>query len=187
MSVRFTSLAIPEVKLIEPVARGDARGFFVELFREAEYAENGVAGPFVQDNLSLSKGGVVRGLHLQNPSPQAKLVSVLRGEVFDVAVDVRPGSPTFGRWVGEVLSLENHRQLFVPAGFAHGFAVLSEEALFCYKCSDYYNASGEITVLWNDPDIGIEWPLEQPTLSEKDQAGLRLRDIPLERLTVARP
>lgn len=180
-----TPLRIPEVKLVQVRRHGDSRGYFMELFRDESYAAEGIEGPFVQDNLSLSVGGVVRGLHVQNPHSQGKLVSVLQGEVFDVAVDIRMGSETFGQWVGEVLSAENHRQLFVPKGFAHGFAVLSDHALFSYKCTDYYSPQDEFTVLWNDPDIGINWPIEDPTLSAKDSAGLRLREIDPARLAFA--
>jgi dTDP-4-dehydrorhamnose 3,5-epimerase len=131
----------------------------------------------VQDNLSLSRKGILRGLHFQNPGPQGKLVYVLQGEVFDVAVDVRADSPTFGQWYGVTLSAENHRQLFVPEGFAHGFCVTSETALFAYKCTDFYNPKAEFSLLWNDPDIGIEWPITNPELSEKDKNGLCLKNL----------
>lgn len=181
LGVTVTPLAIPEVLLIEPKVFGDSRGFFLETFRASSYGEYGI-GPFVQDNLSFSQRGVLRGLHVQNPNGQAKLVSVLQGEVFDVAVDVRAGSPTFGRWVGEVLSAENRRQLYVPVGFAHGFCVLSESALFAYKCGAYYDPTNEFTVRWDDPDIGVAWPIEEPTLSAKDAAAPRLRDVAAERL-----
>ena len=165
--MRATALSIPEVVLIEPNVFGDARGFFMESFSVARYAAAGIAGPFVQDNVSRSRRGVLRGLHLQNPHAQGKLVSVLEGEVFDVAVDVRVGSPTFGRWVGEYLSAENHRQLYVPAGFAHGFVVTSDDALFSYKCTEYYRPETERTVRWDDPAIGVEWPVYGPLVSRQ--------------------
>ena len=173
---------LPGVLIVEPKVFGDARGYFLESFQAARYAEAGMAGPFVQDNLSFSRRGILRGLHLQNPRPQGKLVQVLQGEVFDVAVDVRVGSPTFGQWEGVVLSQENARQLYVPPGFAHGFLVTSETALFAYKCTDYYTPQSELSILWNDPDIGIEWPRIEPQLSAKDAAGLRLADIDSARL-----
>ncbi|HEY0866845.1 MAG TPA: dTDP-4-dehydrorhamnose 3,5-epimerase, partial [Fimbriimonas sp.] len=182
LSLVVTPTRIPDVRRVEPVVHGDARGFFTETYRENLYRDHGIDSSFVQDNLSFSRGNVIRGLHVQNPSSQAKLVYVLQGEVFDVAVDVRGGSPTFGHWVGEVLSADNHRQLFIPQGFAHGFAVLSETVLFAYKCSDYYDSGAEFTVRWDDPDVGIEWPLSDPILSEKDLRGSRLRDIDTERL-----
>ncbi len=170
------------VLLIEPRVYGDARGYFLETWHERRYREAGIPGPFVQDNLSFSRRGAIRGLHFQNPSAQAKLVYVLEGEVFDVAVDLRRRSPTFGRWFGIRLSAENKRQLYIPVGFAHGFAVLSETALFAYKCTDFYAPEHEVTLLWNDPDLAITWPVEQPVLSEKDQRGKRLRDLPPEKL-----
>jgi len=170
------------VLLVEPRVYGDARGYFLETWHERRYREAGIPGPFVQDNLSFSRRGAVRGLHFQNPSAQAKLVYVLEGEVFDVAVDLRRRSPTFGRWFGIRLSAENKRQLYIPVGFAHGFAVLSETALFAYKCTEFYAPEHEATLLWNDPDLAIPWPVEQPVLSEKDQRGRRLRDLPPEKL-----
>lgn len=168
--------------LIEPKVYGDARGFFLESWNERRYREAGIAGAFVQDNLSFSRQGTLRGLHFQNPFAQAKLVSVLQGEVFDVAVDVRRSSPTFGRWHGVTLSGENKRQFFIPPGYAHGFAVLSETALFFYKCTEFYAPESEMTIAWNDPDIGIQWPLAEPVLSDKDRRGLRLKDVPAEKL-----
>ena len=153
---------IPEVLIVEPKVFRDARGFFFEAFKADRYASHGVKGPFVQDNVSRSACGVIRGLHLQNPKCQGKLVSVLRGRVLDVAVDVRLGSPTFGKHVAVELSEDNRRQLWVPRGFAHGFAVLSEIADFCYKCDELYSPSDEITVRWNDPAIGIEWGIDSP-------------------------
>jgi dTDP-4-dehydrorhamnose 3,5-epimerase len=172
-----TPLGIPEVLLVEPAVFGDARGFFMESFSARRYADAGIPGPFVQDNVSRSRRGVLRGLHLQHPHAQGKLVSVLEGEVFDVAVDVRVGSPTFGRWVGEYLSAGNHRQLWVPAGFAHGFVVTSDDALFSYKCTEYYRPDAERAVRWDDPRLGITWPVDAPVVSAKDQAGLALDRI----------
>lgn len=173
---------LPGVLIVEPKVFGDARGYFMESYQAQRYAEAGIAGPFVQDNISFSRRGILRGLHVQNPNPQGKLVQVLQGEVFDVAVDIRVGSPTFGQWEGVVLSQENARQLYVPPGFAHAFLVTGETALFAYKYTDYYAPQAEISVLWNDPDIGIAWPRIEPQLSAKDAAGLRLADIDPARL-----
>ena len=173
---------LPGVVILEPKVFGDARGYFLEVWNQARFAESGIASRFVQDNLSFSVKGVLRGMHLQVPNMQAKLVSVLQGEVFDVAVDLRVGSPTFGQWTGATLSAENRRQMFIPEGLAHGFAVTGEHALFSYKCSDYYDPRAELTLHWNDPDLAIEWPLSAPTLSAKDCDGLRLRDVPEDRL-----
>lgn len=185
--MKVTETSIPGVLLVEPKVFGDARGFFLELHQQGRYAEHGIgAGGFVQDNFSSSSRGVLRGLHLQNPSPQGKLVSVLAGEVFDVAVDVRLGSPTFGRSVGLVLSAENHRQLWLAPGIAHGFLVLSEQASFWYKCTAPYQPSAEVVIRWDDPELGIEWPLEgPPSLSARDAHGVLLRDVPRERLVVS--
>ena len=173
---------LPGVLILEPKVFGDARGFFLETWNRRRHAEAGLPERFVQDNLSRSARGVLRGLHSQHPTAQGKLVSVLQGEVFDVAVDIRVGSPTFGRWAGVLLSGENIRQFWVPEGFAHGFVVTSESALFSYKCTDFYAPRDEVTVLWDDPDIGIDWPVASPTLSAKDAAGLRLKDVPPDRL-----
>ncbi len=175
---------IPGVFILEPKVFGDARGFFIETFSVKRYEEAGIVGPFVQDNVSFSQRGVLRGLHFQNPNGQGKLVEVLIGEVFDVAVDIRKGSPTFGKWAGAVLSADNHRQFFIPTGFAHGFCVLSETALFHYKCTDYYSPANEGGLLWNDPDIGIKWPITNPQLSAKDAAYGRLKDFPAAKLPV---
>lgn len=168
--------------VLEPKVFGDSRGFFLETWNARRYREAGIAADFVQDNLSLSRRGILRGLHFQNPAPQGKLVMVLQGEVFDVAVDIRRSSPTFGRWHGMHLSAENKRQFFIPPGFAHGFVVLSESALFHYKCTELYSPQHEMAIRWDDPDIGIRWPLAAPQLSEKDAKALRLRDVPAERL-----
>jgi dTDP-4-dehydrorhamnose 3,5-epimerase len=170
--------------ILEPKVFGDPRGYFMETWNQRRYTEAGFPANFVQDNLSFSGRGTLRGLHFQNPSPQSKLVSVLAGEVFDVAVDLRRSSPTFGKWHGLELSGENKRQFYIPAGFAHGFLVLSETALFHYKCTEFYSPKDEVTLLWNDPDMGIKWPLSQPNLSEKDMKGLRLREAPPEKLFV---
>ncbi|MGN6385800.1 MAG: dTDP-4-dehydrorhamnose 3,5-epimerase [Verrucomicrobiota bacterium] len=168
--------------MFEPRIFADARGFFFELWNQQRYAENGLAGPFVQDNLSRSQRGTLRGLHFQNPNSQGKLATVLEGEVFDVAVDLRRSSPTFGRWHGVHLTGESKRQFYIPPGFAHGFVVLSESALFHYKCTQLYSPKDEMTLLWNDPKVGINWPITDPILSEKDQKGLALDNIPADRL-----
>jgi dTDP-4-dehydrorhamnose 3,5-epimerase len=168
--------------VLEPKVFGDARGFFMEMWNRRGYREAGLDADFVQDNLSRSRRGTLRGLHFQNPKPQGKLLQVLEGEVFDVAVDIRRGSPTFGRWYGLVLSAENKRQFYVPPGFAHGFAVLSETALFHYKCSEFYSPKDEFAIRWNDADIGIDWPIKEPLLSERDSRASLLKDVPLERL-----
>lgn len=170
------------VVIIEPKVFGDQRGFFMETWNAKRYSESGLDFSFVQDNLSYSRRGILRGLHYQNPNTQGKLVSVLEGEVYDVAVDVRAGSKTFGEWVAVTLSAENKRQFYVPPGFAHGFCVTSEMALFVYKCTDFYDPSAEGSILWNDPDLGIDWPVEDPLLSDKDKDAPRLKDVPLERL-----
>ena len=164
-------------KIIEPDIFPDARGFFCETFHQKRYAENGIDDRFVQDNLSSSKKGTLRGIHYQYPQSQAKLVQVIQGEVRDVIVDIRQQSSTFGKWVGVTLSAENRRQLFVPAGFAHGYCVLSETALFSYKCSDFYAPDCEKGILWSDPDIGIDWPVRDPILSDKDQLYPCLKDV----------
>ena len=176
--MKVTPLSLPEVLLIEPAVFGDARGYFFESYRAERYGAAGIALPFVQDNVSLSRRGVLRGLHYQHPNPQGKLVQVLRGSVFDVAVDLRRASPTFGRWSGAELSSENHRQLWIPPGFAHGFAVTSDEALFVYKCTAPYDARAERCIRWDDPALGIDWPVAGPQLSPKDAAAPLLRDVP---------
>jgi dTDP-4-dehydrorhamnose 3,5-epimerase len=168
---------IPGVLILEPKRFGDPRGFFAETFRANAYADAGLKDPFVQDNWSRSSRGVLRGLHLQNPNPQGKLVTVIRGEIVDVAVDVRLGSPTFGRHVAVTLSDGNGRQLFVPRGFAHGFVVLSESVDFLYKCDDYYSPTDEIVIRWDDPSIGIGWPIANPTLSVRDAEAPFLSEI----------
>jgi dTDP-4-dehydrorhamnose 3,5-epimerase len=173
---------IPGLLVVIPDVFGDTRGFFYESWSQGRYQESGIPGPFVQDNFSRSSQGVLRGLHFQNPNPQGKLVSVLEGEVHDVVVDIRRGSPTFGKWAGVRLSSQDKKQFFVPPGFAHGFEVLSTNALFHYKCTDLYYPEYESTLFWDDPDLGIEWLTQAPNLSAKDKAGLRLKDLPEEKL-----
>nr|WP_319536025.1 dTDP-4-dehydrorhamnose 3,5-epimerase [uncultured Vibrio sp.] len=171
---------IPDVKIIEPTVFGDERGFFMETWQQKKFEElvTGKPTQFVQDNHSKSKKGILRGLHYQTENTQGKLVRVVSGEVFDVAVDVRKDSPTFGRWVGVYLSAENKRQLWIPEGFAHGFYVTSDEAEFVYKCTNYYDPSSEVSILWDDKNIGIQWPLDGPlTLSEKDKKAINLGNI----------
>ncbi len=172
--MKVIAAELPGVLLLEPKVFGDARGFFLETWQAARYHEAGLPERFVQDNHSRSRRGVLRGLHYQLTQPQGKLVWVTRGAVFDVAVDIRRGSPTFGRWYGCVLDDVDHRQLYIPPGFAHGFCVLSEEADFFYKCTDYYHPPSERGIAWDDPDIGIEWPLREVSLSDKDQDNRRL-------------
>jgi dTDP-4-dehydrorhamnose 3,5-epimerase len=177
--MKATPLSIPDVFLIEPLVFGDERGFFFESFNHAKFeAAIGRQVSFVQDNHSKSAKGVLRGLHFQNPKPQGKLVRVTQGEVFDVAVDIRKGSPTFGQWVGEILSADNKKQLWIPEGLAHGFLVLSESAEFLYKTTDYYAPEFDHCILWNDPMLAIQWPIEGlPVLSSKDQDGQLFSDI----------
>ncbi|EKO3825632.1 dTDP-4-dehydrorhamnose 3,5-epimerase [Vibrio harveyi] len=172
---------IPDIKIIEPTVFGDERGFFMETWSQRRFEElvTGKSTPFVQDNHSKSKKGILRGLHYQTEQTQGKLVRVVSGEVFDVAVDIRQKSATYGNWVGVYLSAENKRQLWIPEGFAHGFYVISDEAEFVYKCTDYYNNSSEISIRWDDPDIGIKWPLfESPQLSLKDKNAISLCNAP---------
>ena len=168
---------IEGVLLIKPRVFGDHRGFFLETFQEERYREAGIAQRFVQDNHSRSRRGILRGLHFQRNHPQGKLVSALRGQVFDVAVDIRPESPTFGKWHAAVLDDENHHQLWIPPGLAHGFCVLSDVADFIYKCTDYYHPEDEGAVRWDDPDIGVDWPIAEPILSDKDSKAPRLREM----------
>lgn len=177
--MKVTPLEIPDVLLLEPKVFGDERGFFMEMFHAARYAAVGISGPFVQDNYSRSAKGTLRGLHFQEPRAQGKLVQVLAGAVYDVAVDVRRGSPTFGKWVGVELSADNRRQLWIPPGFAHGFCVVSDSADFHYKCTSLYAPETERSVAWNDPDLAIAWPVSEPLLSPKDAQAPRLRDAPL--------
>ncbi|WFU39436.1 dTDP-4-dehydrorhamnose 3,5-epimerase [Bradyrhizobium sp. CB82] len=175
--MNVVSTDLPEVLIIEPKLFGDQRGFFLETYQLQRYVETGIHRPFVQDNMSRSARGVLRGLHLQNPLTQGKLVSALRGRVLDVAVDVRVGSPNFGRHVAVELSEDNRRQLWVPRGFAHGFVVLSETADFFYKCDDLYSPKDEVSIRWDDPAIGIKWGIDDPSLSAKDAAAPLLADV----------
>ena len=173
---------IPDVKIIEPAVFGDERGFFMETWNQNTFEEQVTGKPtkFVQDNHSKSKKGILRGLHYQTENTQGKLVRVVSGEVFDVAVDIRKNSPTFGKWVGVYLSDENKRQLWIPEGFAHGFYVTSDEAEFVYKCTDYYNPQAEVSIAWNDSELKIDWPLcDEPLLSIKDEMGIKIKDIEL--------
>ena len=183
--MQVTDTSLPAVLIVEPRVFHDERGYFYESWNARNYAAAGIAQDFVQDNVSWSGHGVLRGLHFQHPSGQAKLVSVLRGEVFDVAVDIRRGSPTQGRWVGVTLSAENRRQLMIPAGFAHGFLVTGTEALVSYKTGEYYDPASEHTLAWNDPDLAIDWPLKVPRVSPKDDRGRLLREFAREQLPVA--
>jgi dTDP-4-dehydrorhamnose 3,5-epimerase len=174
---------LPGVLLIEPRVFGDDRGWYFESWQHERYAEHGIDGPFVQDNQAYSKRGILRGLHIQNPHGQGKLVQVMRGEVFDVAVDVRRGSPNFGHWIGVRLSGDAKQQLWVPPGFLHGYLVTSDDALFAYKCTDVYHPETQFSVRWDDPDIGIDWPLDGgPVLSGQDRDAPRLREIEPDRL-----
>ncbi len=181
--MKITQPKLNDVVVIEPDVFGDHRGWFLETYSLNRYKqEAGVEEVFVQDNFSFSQKGILRGLHFQNPQAQGKLVQVLSGEVYDVAVDIRVGSPDFGKYHGEILSDSNHKQMYIPAGFAHGFCVLSETAIFSYKCTDYYDPSAESGIIWNDPDIGVDWPINDPVLSTKDTSCRLLRDIPQDKL-----
>jgi len=185
--MKFTPADIPDVVLIEPRVFGDERGFFMETYHQGKFAEAGITARFVQDNHSRSGAGVLRGLHYQLQHPQGKLVRVTQGEVFDVAVDIRRGSATFGCWVGYVLSADNKRQLYVPPGFAHGFCTLSDTVDFLYKCTDLYHPEDEQGIAWDDPDLAIAWPDMDFVLSDKDCTYPRLRDAEPERLPEYRP
>jgi dTDP-4-dehydrorhamnose 3,5-epimerase len=180
MNVVMTEL--PGLLIVEPRRFRDDRGFFFESFNEVNYARAGLPSRFVQDNISYSDPGILRGLHYQLPNPQGKLCSVLRGEVFDVAVDIRKGSPTFGKWIGVTLSFENGRQIYVPPGFAHGFLVTGNGAVFHYKCTALYDPKTEGSIAWNDPELGIDWPRTDVRLSPKDGAAPRLAEVPASRL-----
>ncbi len=177
MKVEATKL--DGVMLVTPQVFGDDRGFFMETYNQKKAVEQGLPSSFVQDNHSKSSRGVLRGLHYQSPQWQGKLVRVVQGEIFDVAVDIRDGSATFGEWVGFYLNEQNKQQLYVPEGFAHGFVVTSDTAEVVYKCTSLYEPNQEGSVLWNDPDIGIDWPISQPLLSAKDEVGQRLKDLPV--------
>ena len=175
--MKVSETLLPGVLIIEPKTFGDKRGFFLEVFQAERYRKIGIDVTFVQDNHSRSARGVLRGLHFQRTHPQGKLVSVSRGTVFDVVVDINPESPTFGRYVGVELNDENHRQLWIPPGYAHGFCVLSEIADFQYKCTDYYRPDDEGGLIWNDPDVNIPWPIKSPLLSAKDQLNPTLAQL----------
>ena len=180
--MKVSQTKLPGVLVIEPDVYGDERGFFLETWSARRYAEAGLPQTYVQDNMSFSRQGILRGLHLQHPKGQGKLVHVIEGEVFDVAVDVRVGSPTFGHWDGVLLSSENRKQIYIPPGFAHGFCVTGQSALFAYKCTELYHRETELGVIWNDPEIGIEWPIDDPVLSGKDAAFPKLSEIDKDRL-----
>lgn len=178
--MRVVPTDLPEVLVIEPQVHVDGRGFFVETYHAERYRQHGICAPFVQDNHSRSVRGTLRGLHLQVRRPQGKLVRVIEGEVFDVAVDVRRGSPTFGRWIGVELTAENYKQVYIPPGYAHGFCVLSPIAQVEYKCTDFYDPGGELGVAWNDPALAIVWPVNDPLLSARDQQHRRLAELAAE-------
>jgi dTDP-4-dehydrorhamnose 3,5-epimerase len=188
--MKVTPTKLPSVLVIEPDAFGDARGWFLETFSSKRYEQAlgfaerraGIELSFVQDNISFSAKNILRGIHFQYPHSQGKLVQVISGEVFDVAVDIRLGSPTFGQWVGENLSSLNHKQIYIPPGFAHGFCVLSDTALFSYKCTDYYSPAAEGGIIWNDPDLNIGWPVPTPIISGRDAGFPRLKDVPKDKL-----
>jgi dTDP-4-dehydrorhamnose 3,5-epimerase len=175
--VRVVQTAIPGILVIEPDMHADGRGFFLETYHADRYRQHGINGPFVQDNHSRSVAGTLRGLHLQLRRPQGKLIHVIEGEIFDVAVDVRRGSPTFGRWVGVTLTAESFKQVYIPPGFAHGFCVVSQVAQVEYKCTDIYDPASEIGIAWNDPALGIAWPVTQPILSARDARHPPLADL----------
>ena len=181
--IEFEPTRLDGVILVKPVVWKDPRGFFLETYHQEKYQANGIADPFVQDNHSYSVRGTLRGLHAQLRYPQGKLVRAILGEIYDVAVDARPDSPTFGQWVSATLSSDNHHQLYVPPGYVHGFVVTSETAHVQYKCTEFYHPEDEISVLWNDPDLGIEWPIgidwpiQEPLLKEKDAKAPRLAEI----------
>jgi dTDP-4-dehydrorhamnose 3,5-epimerase len=185
--MKVIETALPGALILEPQVFGDARGFFYESYNEAKYRAAGIDHRFIQSNVSRSARGVLRGLHYQWPNPQGKLVSVLEGEVYDVAVDIRRGSPTFGQSVGVMLTADNHRHFWVPEGFAHGFCVLSDFATFTYQCTALYDAKADAGIRWNDADLGIDWPLSAPLLSDKDGKTPLLKDVAPERLPIFVP
>lgn len=180
--MKVTPTELPGVLVIEPDAFDDDRGWFLETWSQRCYAELGVPERFVQDSVSRSRRGTVRGLHLQHPRAQGKLVQVVHGSVYDVVVDVRAGSATFGQWIGKILSAEDHHQVYIPPGFAHGFCVTSEAAVFLYKCTEVYHRETELGIAWNDPDLAIPWPVDTPIVSVRDASSPRLRDIAVDRL-----
>ena len=184
--MQFTKTALPDVFLIEPDVFKDDRGFFMETYHQRKYAEGGIGQVFIQDNYSHSRYGILRGLHYQLKNAQGKLILVITGEIFDIVVDIRLGSPKFGQWLGTHLSAENRRQIFVPEGFAHGFIVLSDSVDVIYKCTDFYNPGDEYGIFWADPTIGIDWPIRNPILSDKDSKNPKLSEIPEELLPAFR-
>lgn len=183
--MKIIETSLPGVLVLEPKVFGDDRGFFYESYNRDTYHAAGITPDFIQSNVSRSARGVLRGLHYQWPNPQGKLVSVLEGEVFDVAVDIRRHSSTFGQWAGVMLTAENHRHFWIPEGFAHGFCVLSESAVFTYQCTALYDAKGDAAIRWDDADIAIDWPVQTPLLSDKDTKAPFLKDVPLDRLPEA--
>lgn len=185
--MKVIQTALPGARVIEPQVFGDARGFFYESYNAASYREAGIDRHFVQSNVSRSAKGVLRGLHYQWPNPQGKLVSVLEGEVYDVAVDIRVGSPTFGRAAAVMLTADNHRHFWIPEGFAHGFCVVSDFATFSYQCTALYDRAGDAGIRWNDAELGIDWPVSAPLLSDKDTRAPFLKDVPAERLPIYVP
>lgn len=185
--MKFSETSLPGVLVIEPRVFGDSRGFFYESYNEKTFRDAGIDRRFVQSNVSRSSRGVLRGLHYQWPNSQGKLVSVLEGEVYDVAVDIRRGSPTFGQWAAAMLTADNHRHFWIPEGFAHGFCVVSEFATFAYQCTDLYSPTADGSVRWDDPAIGIDWPVSDPLLSDKDARAPLLADVPEARLPEYQP
>lgn len=185
--MKIIKTSLPDALIIEPQVFGDARGFFYESYNRASYHDAGIDAEFIQSNVSRSARGVLRGLHYQWPNPQGKLVSVLEGEVYDVAVDIRRGSPTFGKSVGVMLTADNHRHFWVPEGFAHGFCVVSEFATFSYQCTALYDRAADAGIRWNDADLAIDWPVSAPLLSEKDGKTPLLKDVAPDRLPIYTP
>ena len=185
--MKIIETTLPGALILEPQVFGDARGFFYESYNKAAWREAGLSAEFIQTNVSRSARGVLRGLHYQWPNPQGKLVSVLEGEVYDVAVDIRRGSPSFGQAVGVMLRADNHRHFWIPEGFAHGFCVLSEFATFTYQCTALYDARADAGIRWNDADLAIDWPLSEPLLSDKDRKTPFLKDVAPERLPIYAP
>ena len=180
--MKIIEASLPGVLIIEPQVFKDPRGYFYESYNDAKYIKAGIRANFVQTNVSQSAKGVLRGLHYQWPNPQGKLVSVLEGEVYDVAVDIRRGSPTFGQWMSAMLTADNHRHLWIPEGFAHGFCVLSERATFTYQCTTLYDGAADAAICWNDAQIGVDWPISQPLISDKDAKAPLLANVPVDRL-----
>jgi dTDP-4-dehydrorhamnose 3,5-epimerase len=180
--MNIKEVKIQGILIIEPDVFKDERGFFLETWNKERYEKIGIQYSFVQDNISFSKKGILRGLHFQYPQPQGKLIQVLSGQVIDIAVDIRIGSPTYGQWHSEILSNVNLRQMYAPPGFAHGYCVMSESAIFSYKCTDFYNPNTERGIIWNDPDLNINWPIEEPVLSPKDAKYPMLKDLPPDKL-----